>query len=333
MTTNKFTVEALQGQTVAVLGYGSQGRAHALNARDSGVETVVGLRPEGASWRRAHDEDGFDPVTVEEATRQADLVAVLVPDMVQRSLVMERVVPNLRSGATVLFAHGFAVHYGQVQIPSQNGVSLVAPKSPGDLVRREYAAGRGVPCLMAVHQDPDGATRARTVAYTAAIGCARAGVMETSFAEETETDLFGEQAVLCGGVTELITAGFETLTGAGYRPEVAYFECLHELKLIVDLIYEGGLEKLHTYVSETAIFGDLTRGPRVVGAEARARMKEVLEEIQTGSFAREWLLENQVGKPTYQRLLARDLQHPIEDVGRKLRARMAWLEEQASDAQ
>jgi ketol-acid reductoisomerase len=320
----------LQGQRVAVVGYGSQGRAHALNLRDSGVEVVLGLRPGGASSKQAK-EDGWEPQPVAKAVEGADIVMILTPDTAQAGMFRSEVGPKLKKGALLMFAHGFNVHYGQIEAPEGVDVSLVAPKSPGALVRREYERGCGVPCLMAVHKDSTGTAHARTLAYAHAIGGTRAGVLETSFAEETETDLFGEQAVLCGGVTELVTKGFETLTEAGYRPEIAYFECLHELKLIVDLLHEGGLAKVHQFVSETAIYGDLSRGPRVVDDSAKQKMKEVLEEVQNGTFAREWLLENQVGKPSYRRMLARDLEHPIEEVGRKLRARMPWLEGAANE--
>ncbi|MEM7154688.1 MAG: ketol-acid reductoisomerase [Myxococcota bacterium] len=316
---------ALEGKRVAVVGYGSQGRAHALNLRDSGVDTVVGLRPEGASWKKA-GADGWDLMTPADAVASADLVAMLVPDMAQPAVFEHSVKPNLKEGAAILFAHGFNVHYGQIQPPPNVDVVLVAPKGPGDLVRRQYAEGRGVPCLFAVEQDATGSGRARALAYASGIGGGRAGVLETTFAEETETDLFGEQAVLCGGASELVVRGFETLVEAGYQPEVAYFECLHELKLIVDLLHEGGLSKMHEFISETAIYGDLTRGPRVVDADAKQKMGQVLEEIRNGTFAREWILENQAGRPRYRRLMARDLEHPIEDVGRRLRARMPWLE-------
>lgn len=315
---------------VCVVGYGSQGRAHALNLRDSGVDVVLGLRPGGASARQASAE-GWSPRPIAEAVQGASIVMILLPDTAQPAVFREAIAPHLEPGALLMFAHGFNVHYGQIDAPAGVDVALVAPKSPGAMVRREYTRGCGVPCLMAVHRDATGTARARTLAYAHAIGGTRAGVLETSFAEETETDLFGEQAVLCGGVTELVTKGFETLVEAGYQPEIAYFECLHELKLIVDLLHEGGLAKVHQFVSETAIYGDLSRGPRIVDAGAKARMKEVLEEVQTGAFAREWLVENQVGKPSYRRMLARDLEHPIEAVGRSLRARMTWLEEGDGD--
>lgn len=325
MNAKSHNLDALAGRRVAILGYGSQGRAHALNLRDSGVDVVVGVRPGGPSDQQAR-ADGFEPVPFGDAVGQADLVALLVPDMAQPAVFREHLQGRLRPGTMLMFAHGFCVHYGQIAAPADVDVALVAPKGPGDLVRREYERGHGVPCLLAVHQDPSGQARARAAAYAAGVGGARAGVIETSFGEETETDLFGEQAVLCGGVSELVVAGFETLVEAGYQPEVAYFECLHELKLIVDLLHEGGMAKMHRYVSETAKYGDLTRGGRVVDGAARSRMREVLEEIRDGSFAREWVLENQAGRPRYRRLLARDLEHPIEDVGRRLRGRMPWLE-------
>lgn len=315
----------LRGKRVAVVGYGSQGRAHALNLRDSGLDTVVGLRPEGASWRKAR-ADGWDVMTPADAVASAQLVAMLVPDMAQPEVFQTSVRPHLQPGAALLFAHGFNVHYGQIEAPPEVDVVLVAPKGPGDLVRRQFVEGRGVPCLFAVAQNATGIARERALSYASGIGGGRAGVLETTFAEETETDLFGEQAVLCGGASELVVRGFETLVEAGYQPEVAYFECLHELKLIVDLLHEGGLQKMHQFVSETAKYGDLTRGPRVVDDSAKERMREVLEEVRDGTFAREWILENQAGRPRYRRLMAHDLEHPIEDVGRRLRARMPWLD-------
>jgi ketol-acid reductoisomerase len=317
---------ALENARVAVLGYGSQGRAQALNLRDSGQDVVLGLRPEGATWQQAV-RDGWEPIQPADAARNADVVAVLVPDTAQPQLFREHVEPSLRAGAMLLFSHGFNVHYTQITAPKDVDVAMVAPKGPGHLVRREYERGRGVPCLLAVSQDRSGSAHARALAYAHAIGGTRAGVLETTFAEETETDLFGEQAVLCGGVSELVVAGFETLVAAGYQPEVAYFECLHELKLIVDLIHEGGLSKMHEFVSETAKYGDLTRGPRVVDEHVRQSMREVLDEVRSGAFASEWVLENQAGRPRYGRLLAHDLEHPIEKVGKQLRAHMAWLEQ------
>jgi ketol-acid reductoisomerase len=304
---------ALDGKRVAVLGYGSQGRAQALNLRDSGADVVVGLRP-GPSRDRAV-EDGWRPLDPREAAR-ADVVAMLVPDMAQPAVYREL---ELKPDALLVFSHGFNVHFGQIRPAVET--ALVAPKGPGGLVRRQYEQGRGVPCLLAAGDR--GFERA--LAYAHAIGGTRAGVIRTTFAEETETDLFGEQAVLCGGVTELILAGWETLVEAGYQPEVAYFECLHELKLIVDLIHEGGFEKMHRFVSETAKYGDLTRGPRVVDPVVRVSMRRILDEIRSGTFAREWIEEDRQGRPRYRRLLERDLSHPIESVGRELRKRMAWL--------
>ena len=309
--------------TTTLLGYGSQGRAHALNLRDSGIDVRLGLRP-GPSWDQA-EADGFKPRTPAEAVQGADTVAVLVPDMAQPAVLRE-VLPHLQQGALLLFAHGFTVHYGRTELPAHLDVALVAPKAPGALVRREFEAGRGVPCLLAVHQDATGTAHQRAMAYADGLGGTRAGVLETSFAEETETDLFGEQAVLCGGVTELVTTGWEVLVEAGYNPELAYFECLHELKLIVDLLHEGGLARMHKYVSETASFGDLTRGRRVVDETTRDRMRAVLDDIRSGTFAREWAAEHEAGQPAYKSMLARDLDHPMEAVGARLRARMPWLE-------
>jgi len=317
--------EVLSGERLAVLGYGSQGRAHALNLRDSGYEVVVGLRPGGATWAKA-ENDGFNVVSFEEAVDGAGLVSFLVPDMVQGKLYRQ-LEPKLKNNATLLFAHGFNIHYGQIEPRDDLDVVLIAPKGPGDLVRRQYEAGRGVPCLMAVAQDVTGNAQARALAYAHGIGGARGGVLTTTFAEETETDLFGEQAVLCGGLSELIVRGFETLVEAGYQPEVAYFECMHEVKLIVDLLHEGGLAKMHEFVSETAKYGDLTRGPRVVDEHTGERMREVLKEIQDGTFAKNWVSEYESGLPEYKRLLEEDLHSKIETVGAQLRGRMAWLQE------
>ncbi len=316
--------ESLRKGTIAVIGYGSQGRAHARNLRDSGCDVVIGVREGGNGWTQA-SHDGFKVASPAEASARASLIVFLTPDMSHEKIFEEHVRANLNAGDTVLFAHGFTIHYGRITPPAHVNVVLVAPKGPGDLVRREYELGRGVPCLFAVAQDATGNARDVALDYASAIGGTTGGAIETTFAEETETDLFGEQAVLCGGATELILAGYETLVEAGYKPEVAYFECLHELKLIVDLLHEGGLAKMHKFVSETAKYGDLVSGPRVVNGETRAKMKEVLKDIQDGTFAREWVLENQAGLPRYNALLKADLEHPIEDVGRRLRDRMPWL--------
>nr|WP_091771793.1 ketol-acid reductoisomerase [Maricaulis salignorans] len=314
-----------KSRPVAVIGYGSQGRAHALNMKDSGCDVIVGVRPGGKGDIRAK-ADGLRTAPIAEAARAASLIAILTPDMTHEAIFRDEIAPNISAGDAVLFAHGFTVHYGRIQAPDGVDIILVAPKGPGDLVRREFERGRGVPCLFAIHQDATGKARDRALSYTACIGGSTAGVIETSFAEETETDLFGEQAVLCGGATELVLAGYETLTEAGYQPEVAYFECMHELKLIVDLLYEGGLAKMHEFISETAIYGDLRSGPRVINAETKARMKEVLTDIQDGTFARDWIMENQAGKPQYNALLRKDLEHPIEKTGAALRSEMPWLQ-------
>jgi ketol-acid reductoisomerase len=316
--------KALRGARVAVLGYGSQGRAHALNLKDSGFNVVVGVRRSGASWRKA-TRDGLEVAEPIDAVEGADLVAMLVPDLAQGALY-KSIKGALKPGAALLFAHGFNIHFKQVKPRKDLDVVLIAPKGPGDLVRRQYQQGRGVPCLIAVAQDASGNAHARALAYADGIGGTRGGVLATTFAEETETDLFGEQAVLCGGATELVIKGYETLVEAGYQPEVAYYECLHELKLIVDLMHEGGLSKMHRFVSDTAKYGDLTRGPRVINARTKKEMRKILKEIQSGRFARQWIRESASGAKNFRRLLKADLRHPIERVGEKLRARMPWLQ-------
>jgi ketol-acid reductoisomerase len=316
--------KALKGARIAVLGYGSQGRAHALNLKDSGFNVVVGLRRTGASWKKAK-RDGLAVAEPIEAAKGADLIALLVPDMAQAAVYTE-VKSALKPGAALLFAHGFNVHFKQIKARKDLDVVLIAPKGPGDLVRRQYQQGRGVPCLIAVAQDATGKAHARALAYADGIGGTRGGVLDTTFAEETETDLFGEQAVLCGGATELVVKGFETLVEAGYQPEVAYYECLHELKLIVDLLHEGGLSKMHRFISDTAKYGDLTRGPRIVDSHTKKEMRKILKEIQSGRFARQWIRESASGTKNFRRLLKADLRHPIERVGEKLRARMPWLQ-------
>ena len=314
----------LQDKQVTILGYGSQGRAHALNLKDSGFNVVVGLRSSGKSWARA-EADGLTVKEPVEAVKGATIIAFLTPDMVQKSLY-SAVEDEIAEGATLLFAHGFAIHYGQVEPRADLNVVLIAPKGPGGLVRRQYEEGHGVPCLVAINKDTSGDALGLALAYSAGIGGARAGVIETTFAEETETDLFGEQAVLCGGATELIVAGFETLVEAGYQPEVAYYEVMHELKLIVDLLHEGGLRKMHEFISDTAAWGDMVSGPRIVDESSRAAMKTVLGEIQDGTFARNWIAENEAGMPEFKRMMNADLDHPIEKVGTDLRGRMDWLE-------
>ena len=313
----------LPSKKITILGYGSQGRAHAMNLKDSGLNVVVGLRRTGSSWDKAI-ADGLTVLETDEAVIDSDLVSFLVPDMAQPKLyaVLES---KIKNSATILFAHGFNIHYQQIKPRDDLDVILIAPKSPGDLVRRQYTKGKGVPCLMAIEKDNSGQAQANALAYAHGIGGSRAGILTTTFAEETETDLFGEQAVLCGGVTELIVAGFDTLVDAGYQPEVAYFECMHELKLIVDLLYEGGIEKMHEFVSETAIYGDLSRGPRIINSETKERMKTILTEIQNTTFAEEWIEENKSGKENYNRMMNDDQNQQIEKVGKELRERMSWL--------
>ncbi len=318
--------KALKGARIAILGYGSQGRAHALNLKDSGYDVVVGVRKDGDSWKKAQ-QDGLAVAVPAEAVKGAALIAMLTPDLSQKELY-EDVVDNIEKGATLLFAHGFNIHFGQIKPRKDLDVVLIAPKGPGGLVRRQFQQGRGVPCLLAVQQNPTKNAKHNALAYAHGIGGTRGGVLVTTFAEETETDLFGEQAVLCGGATELVVKGFETLVEAGYQPEVAYYECLHELKLIVDLLHEGGLSKMHQFISETAKYGDLTRGPRIVNAATKREMKKVLKEIQEGTFARQWISENKRGRKKYQQLMNKDLKHKIEKVGVKLRDRMPWLQEE-----
>jgi len=316
--------KALKGARIAVLGYGSQGRAHALNLKDSGFNVVVGARKSGASWRKAR-RDGLEVAEPVEAAKGADLVAMLVPDLAQSALYTA-IKAALKPGAVLLFAHGFNIHFKQIKPRKDLDVVLIAPKGPGDLVRRQYQQGRGVPCLIAVAQDATGYAHARALAYADGIGGTRGGVLDTSFSEETETDLFGEQAVLCGGATELVVKGYETLVEAGYQPEVAYYECLHELKLIVDLLHEGGLSKMHQFISDTAKYGDLTRGPRIIDSHVKKQMRKILKEIQSGKFARQWIRESESGAKNFRRLLRQDMRHPIERVGERLRARMPWLQ-------
>lgn len=314
----------LSGKKVTVLGYGSQGHAHARNLADNGVDVVVGLRA-GSKSRETAARDGIMVQEVPEAVKGADIVMILLPDETQAEVFERDVRPNLKSGAALAFAHGFNIHFSQIQPPADVDVFMVAPKGPGHLVRRVFEQGQGVPCLFAVHQDASGQAAQVALAYAKGVGGTRAGVIETTFREETETDLFGEQAVLCGGAVELIKAGFETLTEAGYKPEIAYFECLHELKLIVDLLYEGGIAGMYYSVSDTAEFGGMTRGPRVVDGDTKKRMKAILAEVQKGEFAREWILENRANRPVMNALRKGEAAHPIEHTGKQLRSMMSWI--------
>ena len=314
----------LKGKKVAIIGYGSQGHAHANNLRDSGVDVVVGLRREGSSWQKAVAA-GLTVMDTADAAKAADVIMIVVPDEMGGELYERDIAPGLRDGKYLAFAHGFNIHFKRIVAPPKVNVFMVAPKGPGHLVRSEFQKGRGVPCLLAIHQDPSGDTKQIGLAYAKGIGGTRAAVLETSFKEETETDLFGEQSVLCGGLTELIRAGYETLVEAGYSPEMAYFECLHEVKLIVDLIYEGGVANMRYSISNTAEYGDMTRGPMVIGKETREAMKKILADIQSGKFAEEWITEYQCGMPHFRELRKEAGEHPIEKVGAKLRGMMPWL--------
>ncbi|MEW6261697.1 MAG: ketol-acid reductoisomerase [Thermodesulfobacteriota bacterium] len=318
------SLQPLKDKKVAIIGFGSQGHAQALNLRDSGLEVIVAERPGVENYQLAQSY-GFSPVSAAEASAAGDLIQILAQDDVQASLYEAAVKPHLKKGKTLLFSHGFNIHFGQIVPPADVDVAMVAPKGPGHLVRSEYEKGAGVPALVAIHQDASGQALPTALAYANGIGAARAGVIGTTFKEETETDLFGEQAVLCGGVTELVKAGYDTLVEAGYQPEIAYFECLHELKLIVDLFYQGGINFMRYSVSDTAEFGDYSRGKRIITEETRREMKRILKEVQTGEFAREWILENKAGRPVFNAARRRDAEHPINEVGERLRSMMAWL--------
>ncbi len=315
----------LQDKKVAVIGYGSQGHAHALSLRDSGVDVRIGL-PEGSKSRPKAEEQGLRVLTPAEAAAEADIVMILAPDTKQKKIYDEDIAPNLRAGNAIAFGHGFNIRYGLIQPAADIDVFMIAPKGPGHLVRRQFVDGKGVPCLIAIEQDASGNAQALALAYAKGIGGSRAGVIKTTFKEETETDLFGEQAVLCGGTSALVQTGFEVLTEAGYAPEIAYFEVLHELKLIVDLMYEGGIARMRYSVSDTAEYGDVTRGPRVINPAVKEEMKRILGEIQDGTFAKEWVAEDAAGRPTFTKLQSEGEQHPIEEVGRKLRGLMSWVD-------
>jgi len=317
-------LDLIKGKVIGVIGYGSQGHAHAQNLKDSGCQVLVASRVGGVGWKAAQ-HDGLKVASVAEVVEAADIIMMLAPDTLQPRIYQESIEKKLSPGKTLMFAHGFNIHYSQISPPSNIDVSMIAPKGPGHIVRRLYVEGSGVPALVAVHQDSSGKARDIALAYAKGIGSARAGVLETTFAEETETDLFGEQTVLCGGVTSLVKAGFETLVEAGYQPEIAYFECFHELKLIVDLMYQGGLSYMRYSISDTAEYGDYSRGPRVIDGLVKEEMEQILAEIQDGSFAREWILENQAGRPSFNAMRRREAKHQIEIVGKKLRDMMSWL--------
>lgn len=317
-------ISIIQGRKVAIIGYGSQGHAHALNLKDTGVDVVVGLREGSGSWPKA-EKAGLPVKSVGEAVSGVDVTMILTPDERQAAIYREHVEPNLKQGSALAFAHGFNIHFGFIEPRADLDVFMVAPKGPGHLLRSTYREGGGIPSLVAVKQDASGKARELGISYAAAIGAGRAGIIETTFREETETDLFGEQTVLCGGLTSLAQAGYETLTEAGYAPEMAYFECLHELKLIVDLMYEGGIQNMRYSISNTAEYGDLTRGPRVVNEQTKTEMKRILKDIQSGEFAREWMAENDTGGKHFSELRAKAAQHPVEEVGARLREMMPWI--------
>ncbi len=317
-------LKLLSGKTMGILGYGSQGHAHAQNLRDSGCQVIVAEAKGSQGWKLAKQAK-FEVLTAAEVAEKADIVVMLVPDNLQRDIYYRSIEKGMSTGKTLMFAHGFNIHFGQILAPPEVDVSMIAPKCPGHMLRALYTEGKGPPALIAIHQDASGKAKETALAYAKGIGCARAGVLETTFDEETETDLFGEQAVLCGGVSELVKAGFETLVNAGYQPEIAYFECFHELKLIVDLMYQGGLNYMRYSVSDTAEYGDYTRGPRIINDMVKDEMEQILAEVQDGSFAKEWILENQAGRPVYNALKRVNEQHPIEIVGAELRKMMPWL--------
>jgi len=317
-------LKLLKGKLVGIIGYGSQGHAHALNLRDSGVDVIIANTKGSRGWKEAK-EAGFEVMTTAELTKKADIIVMLVPDAAQKAVYNEGVEKNLTAGKILMFSHGFNIHYGQIVPPKEVDVVMIAPKSPGPMVRQVYTEKSGTPALIAVYQDASGKAKDIALAYAKGIGCTRAGVLETTFGEETETDLFGEQAVLCGGLSELIKAGFDTLVLAGYQPEIAYFECLHELKLMVDLVYQGGLTWMRHSISDTAEYGDYTRGPRVINEDVRAEMDDILTEIQDGRFAREWILENQAGRPVFNAARRQEQDQLIEEVGQELRSMMSWL--------
>jgi ketol-acid reductoisomerase len=319
----------LKGKTIGIVGFGSQGHAHALNLKDSGQNVIVGLYPGSKSWAKA-EAAGLKVGTVGDVAREADIIMILAPDQIQRELYENHIEQGMTAGKTLMFAHGFNIHFRQIQPPRDVDVSMIAPKGPGHMLRQLYVEGIGMPALVAVHQNASELAKQTALAYAKGIGCARAGVLSTTFKEETETDLFGEQTVLCGGVTALITTAWETLVEAGYQPEVAYFECLHELKLLVDFIHNGGMASMRYTISDTAEYGDYTRGPRVIDERVRETMRQVLREIQDGTFAREWILENQAGRPSFMALRRMNAEHPIEEVGAELRGMMSWLRKGAS---
>ena len=327
---NDTNLGLLQGKKIAVIGFGSQGHAHALNLHESGVDVIVGLYEGSKSWNKAK-EAGLEVTTTSEAAKNADIIIILVPDEKQAKLYREEIEPYLEEGNALVFAHGFNIHFKQIVPPSNVDVFMIAPKGPGHMVRKTYTEGSGVPCLIAVEQDYSGKAKDLALAYANGIGGARAGVLETTFKDETETDLFGEQAVLCGGITALIKAGFETLVEAGYAPENAYFECMHEMKLIVDLMYQGGMAAMRYSISDTAEYGDYVTGSRIITDETKKEMKQVLTEIQNGTFAKKWLLENQVGRPTFNAMRRMEAEHPIEKVGKELREMMSWIDSKKLD--